>query len=332
MNLSQFNAALGAYYRKYSPQVDPLILNGFTSRPTFALIPGVKDQYISSAKKLEKAIQPYLRGFTPHANKMEIMAEINSVKKAKINYAIDSDDIDEMERSQLGDIMTVSLGTGAAKLAPSIATLVFNGLLDTANDELELEISYTGEFSAPTLPVPGEPGEAVDGIKKKIDGYIADGKVIPFALGNYTTDDVLDYVEEFVKMLPEELRTSGKPITLEVSDLVHLSYWENRRRDFGPNTDYNSTAPLTVLNYSNITLKRIAGMRGSKRIITTIPGNKIMVTDQEPEMQMLGVELKESDGEVRMFSNFKLGFGYRFSGIAGSTNLRDQLIWTNDVD
>lgn len=328
MTLQELTQALGAYYRQHATQIDQALLHGFESRSTYTPIFGVVDQYVTKTKHLQKVLQPHLRGFTPHDDKMRFLPEIHRVERAKINYEISDDDIIELERSALG-YMLQGTGSNPTQQARSIASMVINSLLDRADEELEFEVHYAGVRSEPTYPTPGEPREIIDGLGKKLDDAVTAGKLITMGMGDYTNAEFLQYVEQFVGDLPDRAKKRRMEIECSLKNLEN--YWDNRRTLYGQNMDYDPNRPLFIKNYPNITLRGIPGMGESKRIVTTVPGNKIAMYGRQNEERNITITYKPDEQVVRFTAHFKMAVGYRSYGVPGTGRLEDQLVFMNDV-
>jgi hypothetical protein len=328
MNLEELNAAVGAYFRKHQAKIEAFLTQGFDTRQYLTVIPGIKDQYVAKNKHLESILQPYIRGFTPKADKLRIAAEITQVKRAKIDYEIDSDDIQEMEQSAMG-IMLAGVGSDPTNLPGGVANMIFNAILDKADEEMEMDLVWNGNFAAATYPTPGNAIDINDGFDKVLDAAETSGKMIPFALGAYTDAEVLDYTEEFVKNLPIPVKRKNMPIFMSVKN--EELYWENRRTKFGTHNDHTNDAVLTVHKFKNIKPVGLPSMGDSKRMFTTVPGNMIMCEDGTREERRLSVTLKRDERCIRITGDFKVGFGFRAIGRVGSSDLKDQVVFCNDV-
>jgi len=329
MTLEELNQALGAYYRQHSAKIDSALLQGFDSRPTYSPVYGIQDQYVTNTKHLEKALQPHMRGFTPHGEKMRFLPEVHQVRRVKINFEIDSDDIVRLEKSALSPLVA-GVGSNPTVQARSVAQLVLNSLLDRADEELEMDVHYKGVYVEPTFPTPGEPGDSINGLEKKVDDARDAGKVIPFALGDFAASETLDYVEEMVGLLPDRLKKRAN-LQIETSMSNVENYWENRRTKHGAIMDYDGNKPLTVKNYSNITLKGIPGMADSKRFIVTVPGNKISMWGSAGEERAMTITPKPDEQVLRISAFFKMAVGYRSFGVPYTGKIENQLVYINDV-
>lgn len=331
MDLAQFNSALQAYYQKHSSKILVFLTMGFSSRKYFAIKSGISDQYVATSRHLDSILQPWIPGFTPKTDRIKFIPEITKVDDGKINYPISHKDIKNLRSSAMGHIIKEIVDQGENfKVPQPIAAQVFNAILDRADEEMEMEIAWSGVRNPPADDVtPGNAADITDGVDKVLDRVIDEGKVTPFSLGAYDSTNTLDYIEEMVKVLPQRLKRKGQ-VPLFCSPKTHEDYWYNRRDQFGGNTDYDSDKPLTVGPNKNVLLMPKHGMGESKRIFTTVPGNMIMVEGSAEEFKKMTFTLHEDAGQLNIAAHFGIGFGFE---VAGQINggIDKQLVWCNDV-
>lgn len=331
MDISQFGTDLKKAYKVNQNAIDIELLKMVASKSLqqARFISDVDDRYIGTGKRLEKILQPYQKGFTPHTDKLKAYPEETIVKGIKINYELDSDELDTIMRSVLNHLTRGKKTKLDTKSAAKIMNWIFSNIAITQAREIETDIFYTGRYAAPTPGTPGDAVDSVDGIEKKIEDAVTAGMIAEITLGAYTDTTTFAHAEDYVKQLPAAVKYSGKKILLNCSPEYHEAAFYSRRADLGPNANYSENFEIKLGPQKNIVLNPLISMAGKKRIFNTLPGNMIWCHNQTGEENMLTVTPRPDEDVIRITGQFKAAPGFDFIGIPGGTS-DTQLVWSSD--
>lgn len=154
-------------------------------------------------------------------------------------------------------------------------------------------------------------------------------KYRPFDLGMPTTANIVDYVDSFIKALPQDVREQ-QGLVLYLSDEWLRAYKRRSETLYGVNQDYKGY-PETPKDYPNIKFERIIDMAGSDFMFMTFDDNIEILENVPAEKSMYHFEyLKRM---IYIWADYKMGV--RFIHIGNTVEAGDplefavQTVWSN---
>lgn len=154
-------------------------------------------------------------------------------------------------------------------------------------------------------------------------------KYRPFDLGMPTTTNIVDYVDNMVKKLPQDVREQ-QGLVLYLSDEWLRAYKRRSETLFGLNNDY-SGYPETPKDYPNVKFERLVDMAGSNFMFITFDDNIEILENVPAEKSMYKFEyLKRM---IYIWADYKMGV--RFLHIGNKIDEGDpdefkvQTVWSN---
>lgn len=186
----------------------------------------------------------------------------------------------------------------------------------------------------PTLNTPGTALGAADGFRQFIKTKLAEFKIRPFALGEWTENTIAEYIRKGTSMVPSIIRDSGNCVLYFSPDAL-TAYHKNLETLYGVNQDYKANIQY-VKEYPNVEIVTVPNLGESKRMIWTIRGNFAMFEDKPGEMYRFFFE--QTDWTLKVWSNWKESFwayyvGKKYSSLADiPSDYSTQMIFCNDVD
>jgi hypothetical protein len=154
-------------------------------------------------------------------------------------------------------------------------------------------------------------------------------KYRPFDLGMPTTSNIVDYVDSFIKRLPQDVREQ-QGLVLYLSDEWLRSYKRRTEVISGLNSDYEGY-PEFPKDYPNIKFERIIDMAGSDFMFMTFDDNIEILENVPAEKSMYHFEyLKRM---IYIWADYKMGV--RFIHIGNTVEEGDplefavQTVWSN---
>ncbi|NME67195.1 hypothetical protein [Flammeovirga aprica] len=333
MDISTFGSEMKRYYTQNQAMID-IELMGMGDAPSVQQcrpIAGVQDRYLGKGKRLEKILQPGMKGFTPLVNKLAVHPHETVVRDAKIDYSIDYDDLRRIQQSIIGYLTAGRRSNVNQQSVQSIYNETLSSIISAKARETEMDIFWRGQFLAPTYPTPGAAADVVDGVKKVLTDAITAGTLAPSVQGAYDNTTTLDYADTFADSLPDSLVLSYPTLPIYCSPTFHKDAFYNRRSKYGGNNDYNSKEIITVGALGRCYLVPLLSMSSESRLWTTLPGNLIWCSNYTGEDKMLTVTTHEDEREVRITGDYKIAPGFEFIGVPSATN-DTQIVWVTDWD
>jgi hypothetical protein len=154
-------------------------------------------------------------------------------------------------------------------------------------------------------------------------------KYRPFDLGLPTTTNIVDYVDAFIKQLPQDVRES-QGLVLYLSDEWLRAYKRRSETLFGTNQDY-SGYPETPKDYPNVKFQRLIDMAGSDFMFVTFDDNIEILENVPAEKSMYKFEYLLR--KMYIHADYKMGI--RFIHIGNTVEEGDpdefkvQTVWSN---
>ena len=156
-----------------------------------------------------------------------------------------------------------------------------------------------------------------------------DFKYRPFDLGMPSPTNIVDYVDNFIKQLPYDVRTQ-QGLVLYLSDFWLKAYKRRSETLFGTNNDYTGY-PTNPKDYNNIKFEVLVDMEGSDFMFMTFDDNIEILENIPAEKSMYHFEyLKRM---IYIWADYKMGV--RFLHIGNPVVQGDplefsvQTVWSN---
>ena len=198
-------------------------------------------------------------------------------------------------------------------------------------EEYELNEIYLGVRVEPTAGTPGAAGTTMDGIRKKINDYVAAGRTTPIALGAVPTDPLsfVNYVESFCDAFSK--RYYNVPMYVNMNETLAQRYARGKQakyaRDFnmgsmpkeGPDAN-NFLASALSVEYTKHKVVGLPSMGASAKLWATPLDNTVKLAKKS---QNVGIfQLENVDRQVKLYTDFYKGIGFYLP----------EAMFTNDQD
>jgi hypothetical protein len=156
-----------------------------------------------------------------------------------------------------------------------------------------------------------------------------DFKYRPFDLGMPTPTNIVDYVDNFIKQLPYDVRTQ-QGLVLYLSDFWLKAYKRRSETLFGTNNDYTGY-PTNPKDYNNIKFEVLVDMEGSDFMFMTFDDNIEILENIPAEKSMYHFEyLKRM---IYIWADYKMGVRFLHIGnpvVEGDPlEFSVQTVWSN---
>lgn len=297
-DLAALNTALGAYCRKYEPEIMRGIFNAIQLENYTRKVTGVTHQYAITSSIAQEMLQPFQHAFTPKGE-VEFTAMINTVNQIKIDYQIS--EIDALYQSYLCFLADEKK---ERKDWPFVMWLVSKEIMPKMIEEMDYN-SYNGVYAAPTPGTAGASVASVTGFKKVIEDAVDDDVITPIVTGEITATNIVDKVEQFVDDLPTKYQNLNAPILMSMSNA--RKYWRDYRNNFGGNGNYDGKNNLKV-DATGKEVIGIAAMEGSDRFVHTPKANMLTMFDSIEYPTKL--QTQQDIRVIKLFGDFKRGYGF----------------------
>lgn len=317
------------YVRTYPEKIESLFNSYFKLPEHWPRIYGVMDRMMSATISVANVTQPRKARWAPKGD-IVFKAEEMQVRPTQIDLQFNYWEMQKIETNWLNGFNKV--GNYAYKM-PFIVFLL-SEFLKKARQE-DADVLIRGVW----VPTPEDrekekPGHYLhrnDGLLKIIFDARLANKYRPFNLGKWTFANSVDYVDSFIKQLPENLRATEQ-LQMIMSPSKILDYKRRSEQLFGGNNDYKGY-PKSPKDYDNITFVPLPWLEGSDVIIVTTMDN-IKVLEYKPEEKSL-FTIEKFLRDVYAFLDYRIGIGLNHIGLAtvpgDKLALVKQVIWTNNT-
>jgi hypothetical protein len=253
-------------------------------------------------------IQPYQSQFTPRGTKAHDGVP-NVLRPVKIDKLISAEELEKFfTRMNPGWFTPDPNQTQTTYL-----NRIFDAMTAKWIEELNLA-SWAGQYVAPTPGTPGAILESVDGFDVSLSNQITAGRLVPITTGampsGSTEGEVVDYVRDFVKAIPEPYRYA--PGMIFMSKTNAQKYADDYQAAF-PSRDVTEGTPDVMylrVDHFNKTIKGVTAMEGSDRMVCVFNNLPSMIigsrTGYPPYFQF---RFETEDRNLKMFAEI-----YRFYG------------------
>jgi len=207
-----------------------------------------------------EVIQPYQWQFTQKGGSTFDAVE-NKLQKIKIDILLTGDDLEKFWDSWMVEWHEIGKDVGSWTFPRFIYNqAVIPKLIEEMNSN-----AWSGVYAAPTPGTPGASSSSVNGYAKVIADAVTNSDITPINTGAFVSTTMVDQIETWCDALPEPYR--DLPGDILISSTHARAYERDYRAKFGPgNSVINPNNELRV-DATNKTLRPVAAMEGSSRII-----------------------------------------------------------------
>lgn len=307
-------AQFGAYYLNNGQNLTRLYQLLRRATPTEAMFTPVNtdDTIWRAAKTLfSRVVQPFQKAFTPLASVTFVPVEIKQFK-----MKVDAQEYpDELEATWLGFLDGPEIDR---KAWPFVRWYCEIYLIPQIKQDIEQLEIYQGVYVAPVNGQPGAPSTSMDGLKKTINGHIANNRITPIITGPLATDPegAVDQMEEFADGIDKAYWSI--PMILGASETYVRRFLRGQERKYGKNTGGGALG--TTINNTNITLAGLPSHQNTEKIWCTPASNAIML--RKRIQNQTAIQVENVDRLLKFFTDFSMGIGF----------IIPEIIFTNDRD
>lgn len=327
VNISSLASEFGAYYRKNSETIMESLFRDNELEKEMTSIPDVVDEWGEMVVETGQILQPWQAswvevGQTNATTPGQAVGQVagasgtgsavfvvkgRKFKVRPIMHKSSFGDIDALVRSWAGFMTDESKSIAEW---PFVRYLIEKEILPKAAEEMD-DISARGDYTAPTAGVPGSVLSCTDGILTILADEIAASNLAPIASGSFTSADIFENVQEFVKSIPSHMRKRG--YTLMMSDTNALNLWQNYCNTFGlnPSVFTGDNLKINILG-TKIQVKGFAAFGSSNRFVYTSKANMKKLYDKHDIAEGIKAEVILD----KLYVHFKFKRGYGFSKLS----------------
>lgn len=327
VNIDKLNEDLGAYSRRNSKEIMSMFKDGYSIPDHWKVITNIQDEHVMAQLITGEITQGLKKKWLPK-NKQRFQPVKNKIFDKQIDATWSGFDLKNIEKSWLN--MFFNEGSTPHKMGFVRYLLVH--IMKQAREEDKISV-FRGVFkkTADDSDIAGSFLNSMNGFLKIVDNN--KGLTYqPHKLGVPTEANILDYVNNWVRLLPYEFRIQPG-LKFGLSDDHHKAYHRARERSKGVNTDYK-VQDTYVEQYSNIEFVPHAQFNGSGFMYITTEDNIYLMVDRPDEASALKLQLNKRD--IDAFGDYKLGVGIGGFGAKidpdAKITYEDQIFFSNDVE
>jgi hypothetical protein len=331
VDIQRINADLGAYYREDQTALISF-LRAKDRLPSFwGTVSNIQDEIAYAKAFTGEVTQARKKKWLPKGG-FEFQPEIAKVFPIQIDEMIAGSELQSMETSWLNHLEMIKK-SGSQPYKMSFVHYLAGEILKKAAEEDQ--IGHVRGIFIPTADDATEAGLAIHkqrGLMKLVKDAQKRRVYMPYDLGTPTEANIVDYVEDFVKRIPEYWRDMPNMVFYMASYWVE-AYLKRREVLKGTQTDYKGDN-LYVARHENIRLEPLAFMNDAKFMFITTNDNISKLENIPSEKKLLNLEMDKRD--IAIFADYKIGihvwaFGYEYPV---GTDLSDdkQIFFSNDIE
>lgn len=317
------------YVRTYPEKIESIFNDYFKLPEHWPRITGVLDRIMTATISVANVTQPRKARWSPKGD-VVFKAEEMRVYPTQIDLQFNYYEMQRIETNWLNEFNKV--GSQAYKM-PFIAFLLVEFLKKARQEDADVLIR--GVYVE--TPEDREKDKAAhylyrgNGLLKLIFDARIEKKYRPFNLGAWTFAGAVDYIDNFIKQIPDSIRnTEQLQMVLAPSKIV--DYKRRYEQIYGGNNDYTGY-PVSPKDYPNIKFVPLPFLEGSDLILVTTMDN-IKILEYKPEEKSL-FTIEKFLRDVYVFADYRLGIGLNHIGLATVEGdplaLVKQIIWTNNT-
>lgn len=317
------------YVRSYPEKIESLFNEYFKLPEHWPRITGVMDRLMTATIAVANVTQPRKAKWAPKGD-ITFKAEEMRVYPTQIDLQFNYWEMQRIETNWLNGFNKV--GNQAYKM-PFIAFLLMEFLKKARQEDADVLIR--GVY-VPT-PEDREKEKAAhylyrgNGLLKLVFDAKLENKYRPFNLGAWSFAGAVDYIDAFIKQIPDNVRNTEQ-LQMVLAPSKILDYKRRYEQIYGGNNDY-SGYPATPKDYPNIKFVPLPFLEGSDLILVTTMDN-IKILEYKPEEKAL-FTIEKFLRDVFAFADYRMGIGINHIGLATVEGdplaLVKQVIWTNNV-
>lgn len=321
------------HFIRQNPTVLVTFFNEFESLPAeWSQTTGVRDRITTASITFGEVTQARSNTWGAKGG-FNISVEIGEVYPKKIDLEFSGSKLQTLENTWIANIYNLD-GSHPWKMS------FIGWILSEAIKQRMLE-DRNAQINGIYVPTPdnrvGNSVNAQDGLLIQLYRAINTRKILqPFSLGAPTLENIVDYVENFIKLIPEEyLKLQG--LEIGMSAAWKLAYQQalgnsqvvvldNQRGIFKSTIDYVKDRP-------NIKLQAVPDMVNSDFFYLTLSKNidQLSFLPEEANQFTLGHDKRDTYA----FADYKLGIRLQYIGIKLSkthvNKYANQVVFTNDM-
>lgn len=326
-DISRINEDLGAYARKNAEDIFSLLMDGLSIPKHWGLISGVTDEAIMLQIVTGDITQGFKSQWLPKNNQ-----RFEPIKNKIFDIQIDASwtvtQLKAIERSYLQQYFAKT----SSPFKEDFVAFLMKEIVKKARKEDKIAVFKGVHYQTPeTATVPGRFINKMDGMVKTLakhrDVYYKSHK-----LGKPTDENIYDYINNWVKALPYDVRT--QPLVLELSDYWHKAYHNARERAKGTNNDYQRNESF-VEQYPNIVFSPVAQLEGQDFMYIYFDQQLGIMMNKPGEESMITMERRKRN--IDAYADYKLGVFVKALGAtkadgSGPLGYEHQVFFSNDVE
>jgi hypothetical protein len=323
------------HFVRENPQALESLFNDFAELPKqWSRKTGVLDRTSSGRIIPDEIVQGRKKGWAPK-NNFKIAAEEGRVFRKKIDITFDGYELQEMENTWVGQIYNKD---GSHPWKMSFIGFLLVELVK--QQKLDDRTAQVNGIYAKTPDGEGKAGRAINSQNGLLFLYWMYRDVLkkyrPFHLGEVTEANIVDYVDGFIKSIPEvDRKRQGLELQISTEKLgwyrkkagilyqMHLSDDEGR-------TTYNKNHPV---NYPNIIFQELTDMTNTSFMAIT-PSKNVEIMDYKTS-EKTRFTFTHDKRETNIFADYRLGIRLQFVGtklLPGEpAGFEKQVVWSNEV-
>ncbi len=272
ITIESTQTALNQHMVTFAPQVKQAFRVGleFENLPQIGLV-SADEVYTAENATIGDLIQPYQAQFTPN-NPEEWDAVSNTLRPIKIDLKFSEEQLLKFYDKW----RNTWFEAGKNPMEWSYPRYITEQLLAPKWQEELNSIAWGGEYVAPTPGTPGAVLESADGFKIGIENAIAAGALVVVASGSFTSSNIREKLEDWMKAMPVAVR--GKSGVILMSDTNARNYYYDFRGEFNAATwsSLQQNGGLMVDGFP-VMIKGVKAMEGSNRWIYLPDGQQNMI-------------------------------------------------------
>lgn len=330
LTIDKLNTDLGAYYRDNKTELISF-LRAKNRLPDFwNTVSNVQDQIAYAKAFTGEVTQARKKKWLPKGD-FEFQPEIAQVFPVQIDVEFKGYELQSLETSWMNNIATIKQSGSTAYKMSFIAYLAQEILKKAAEEDQLGQIRGIYVATADDATVPGLAIHKQDGLLKHIKDAQERFVYKPFDLGVPTTENIVDYVDRFVALVPEYWKDAEGMV------FYMTSYWLDaylkRRETLKGLMPTYTPGKTTVDRHENIQLYAYPFGNESGFMFMTTRDNISMLENIPEEKTFL--EIERSKRDIAVFADYKVGihvwaFGYEYDTSAEMTYDK-QMFFSNDV-
>lgn len=326
-DISKINEDLGAYARKNAESIFSLLMDGLEIPSHWRVVSGITDEAIMLSIVTGEITQGFKSQWLPKNNQ-----RFEPIKNKIFDIQIDATwtvtQLKAIERSYLQQFFAKT----SSPYKEDFVSFLISELIKKARKEDKIAVFKGVFYQTPEdATKAGRFINKMDGMLKVLSRY-RNVLYKSHAIGRPTDENVYDYVNNWVKSLPYDVRIL--PLVLGLSDYWHKAYHNARERAKGTNNDYQRNE-TSVEQYNNIRFVPHAQLEGQDFMYITTEDNLGIMINKAGEESTITLERRKRN--IDGYADYKLGFFVQALGATKSDGVTPlgydhQIFFSNDVE